>query len=273
MSILQKIILAITVVFLAGAAYCENMSVVMVGNKIILDSDVRVKMSEINKDYENALRELVVERMLVFQAEREGMEAMSEEVAFETARIKANFPDEQAFLEGLAKENLPYEIFVKKVAENIKSRKLVRKNVSEKIQITMAEITAKMKELEKASSSSYNVRMKWFEDESSAIAFVSGFDASKESDMSEVIKLSAGDIVPEVLAEIEKLSAGEISRSFKVGEKYLAVLLKDVVQGEKPDDYLLYNRAKIILQNVKFSEEFDKYLKELQGKIPVFYTN
>ncbi|MBN1445201.1 MAG: hypothetical protein JW957_03735 [Candidatus Omnitrophica bacterium] len=273
MSTLQKIISATTVVFLAGAACCENMSVVMVGNKVILESDVRAKMGEINKDYENALRELVVERMLVFQAEQEGIAATPEEVAFETARIKANFPDEQAFLEGLAKENLPYDIFVKKVEENIKSRKLVRKNITEKVQITIPEITAKMKELEEAGSSAYNVRMKWFEDEASAEAFFSGFDASKESDMSEVIKLSAGDIMPAVLAEIEKLSAGEISKPFKVGDRYLVVLLKDTVQGEKPDDYLLYNRAKIILQNTKFSQEFDRYLKELQGKIPVFYTN
>jgi len=273
MSTLQKIISAITVIFLAGAAYCENMSVVMVGNKVILDSDVKVKMSEISKDYQNALRELVVEKMLVFQAEQEGIEAAPEEIAFETARIKANFPDEQAFLEGLAKENMPYDIFVQKVAENIKSRKLVRKNVSEKITITIPEISEKMKEIEKANSSSYNVRMKWFEDEASAAAFVNGFDASKESDMGEIIKLSAGDIIPAVLVEIEKLSAGEISKPFSVGEKYLAVLLKDVVRGEKPDDYLLYNRAKMILQNAKFTEEFDKYLKELQGKIPVFYCN
>jgi len=270
---MKKIISLITVILLAGTAYCGNMSVVMVGNKAIVESDVQTRMREENKNYDDALRELVVEKMLVFQAEREKIEATADEVSSEEARIKSNFPDEKAFLEGLEKENMPYAIFLKKIEDSIKVRKLVRKNVTDRLRITIPEITAKMKELEGKGSFSYNVRMKWFESEPAAADFADKFDASKENDMGEAIWLSSEDIVSEVLTGLEKVSKGGVSRPIKVGSRYLVVLLKDVAAARKPDAYSLYNKARIILQNMKFAEAFDNYLKELEGKIPVFYSN
>jgi len=48
------------------------------------------------------------------------------------------------------------------------------------------------------------------------------------------------------------------------------VLLKDV-KKEEASPYQLYLKARSILQNMRFEERLNAYLKELQTKIPVFY--
>lgn len=269
---MKKTIICLILIGITAGLYCENASVVMVGNKVVLESDVRTKMKEENKNYEEALRDIVVEKMLLFQAEKEGIVVSSDELSFEIERIKKSFPDEASFYAALEKNNVPYSIFVKTVEDRIKVRNIIRKNVVDRIEISSPEIAAKIKELEEGGSCSYRFRLKWFDSEASAQEFVKGFDSTKEAEMGEEVTLSKEEIIPEVLAGIEKLSAGSISSPIKMGNRYLVVMLKDVSQGEYTS-YQLYQKAKTILQNMKFEAALNNYLKELQSKIPVFYCD
>jgi len=266
---MKKIIICAILICITAGLYCENASVVMVGNKIVLESDVRAKMKEENKEYEEALRDAVIEKMLLFQAEKEGIVVTSEELTSEIERIKKRFPDEASFYTALEKDNIPYAVFVKTIEEKLKVRNLVKKNVVDKIEITTPEIAAKMKELKESGGYSYSIKLKWFQSESQAQDFVKGFDSTKEAEMEEGT-LSREEIMPEVLTEIDKISPGMLSNPIKIGNKYLVVLLKNV-KKEEASDYQLYLKARSILQNIKFEERFNAYLKELQAKIPVFY--
>jgi len=88
---MKKIIISVILICIAIGLYCEDTSVVMVGNKVVLESDVRAKMKEENKNYEEALRDAVIEKMLLFQAEKEGIVVTSEELTFEIGQIKKRF--------------------------------------------------------------------------------------------------------------------------------------------------------------------------------------
>ncbi|MCX8082946.1 MAG: peptidyl-prolyl cis-trans isomerase [bacterium] len=269
---MKKIFICVMLVCITFTLHCENSSVVMVGNKVVLESDVRIKMKEENKNYEEALRDIVIEKLLLFQAEKEGIEVSPEELTFEVERIKKRFPDEASFYKALNIDNIPYSIFVKTVEEKIKVRNLVKKNVVDTIEITSSEIADKTKELKEKGNYSYYFRLKWFDSELSAQDFIKNFDITKEPEMGEEITLSKEEIAPDVLSAIENLSKGNLSSPVKVGNKYLVVLLKDV-QKEEINSYQLYLKARAILQNIKFEEKFNSYLKELQSKIPIFYCD
>lgn len=259
-------------VILAGTVYCKDVAVVMVANKVVMESDVRAKMRDENRNYEEALHDLVSEKLLLLQAEKEGIAATEVEITSEINRIMKNFPDEKAFMLQLEKENIPYRLFKARIEEKIKVRKLVRKKIVEKITITSPEILKKMQEIEKAGNYSYNFKMKWFEDEPSAADFIKQFDAAKEQEMADAGWLNREEIIPEVLNGLENIGKGKLSPPVKVGARYLVLLLKDVTE-QKSDVYALYSRAKNMLYNVKFSEKFDDYLKELQAKTPMFYSD
>ncbi|MCM8820627.1 MAG: peptidyl-prolyl cis-trans isomerase [Candidatus Omnitrophica bacterium] len=270
---MKKIIFCAILICVISELYCENSSVVMVGNKVIFESDVRMKMKEENKNYEEALRDVVIERMLLFQAEKEGIVVSPDELTLEIERIKKRFPDEASFYKALEKDNVPYIVFVKTVEDKIKVRKIIKKNVIDKIEITTPEIAEKMKELKKEGSYYYRFRLKWFDSELSAQEFINAFDDKKETDMGEEGTLSREEIMPEVLSEIEKLSPGKLSGPIKIGNRYLVVFLKDIRHEEVNSYQQLYLNARMALQNMKFEEKFNSYLKELHSKIPVFYCD
>jgi parvulin-like peptidyl-prolyl isomerase len=256
----------------AGNALCGDVSVVMVGNRVVMESDIRAKMREEDRNYDEALRELVTETLFLLQAEKEGIAATEAETTSEINRIMKNFPDEKAFMAQLEKENMPYRLFKARVEDKIKARKLIRKNIIEKIKITAPEVAAKMKELEGgAGNNSYNITMKWFDDEPSASAFVKEFSAEKEQEMGDVGWLEREKLLPEVLEVLEKTGKGQLSAPVKVGDRYLVALLKDV-REQKADLYSLYARARNTIYNEKFAKEFDAYLRELQAKTPIFYA-
>ncbi|HOL21861.1 MAG TPA: hypothetical protein PLQ41_03275 [bacterium] len=270
---MKKIIICTILICVISGLYCENASVVMVGNKVVLESDVRTRMKEENKNYEEALRDIVIEKMLLFQAEKEGIEVSSDELTLEIERIKKRFPDEATFYKALEKDNIPYSVFVKTVEDKVKVRNIIKKNVVDKIEITTPEIAAKMRELKEKGNYYYRFRPKWFDSESSAQEFIKGFDSTKESAMGEETTLSKEEIMPEVLSEIEKLAPGKLSGPVKIGNRYLVLLLKDIRREEVSSYQQLYLKARSILQNMKFEEKFNGYLKELQSKIPVFYCD
>ncbi|MCM8762029.1 MAG: peptidyl-prolyl cis-trans isomerase [Candidatus Omnitrophica bacterium] len=270
---MKKIIICAILICVISGLYCENTSVVMVGNKVVFESDVRMKMKEENKDYEEALRDVVIEKMLLFQAENEGIVVSLDELTLEIERIKKRFPDEVSFYKALEADNIPYSIFVKTVEEKIKVRNIIKKNVVDKIEITTPEIAAKMKELKEKGNYYYRFRLKWFDSESSAQEFINAFDNTKETDMGEEGILSREEIMSEVLSEIEKLSPGKLSGPIKIGNRYLVVFLKDVRHEEVNSYQQLYLNARMTLQNMKFEEKFNNYLKELHSKIPVFYCD
>jgi parvulin-like peptidyl-prolyl isomerase len=267
---IRKCAFFILLILISGIVWCENASVVMVGNKVVLGSDVRVKMREENVDYEEALRRLIFEKLLLLQAEKEGMQVYEGEIDYEINRIIKNFPDERTFFQQMEKENVPYYLFRKKIADKIKVNKLVRKNVTARFEITPVEISRKMEEIEGIAGYSYYFKKKSFENESLAKDFISIFDEKKEEEMDDAVWMNSEEILPEVLKEFQKTVKGELSSPVKVDKGYLVFLLKDIKKYEI-DAYVLYKRAKNVLSNIKFSEEFDRYIKELQAKTPVVY--
>ncbi|NLG11587.1 MAG: hypothetical protein GX554_00925 [Elusimicrobia bacterium] len=256
----------------AQGLYCKNAAVAMVGNKIILESDVRSKMSEISGDYEVALRDVVIENMLLFEAEKEGIIIEPEEFAFEVERIKQGFADEASFYAALDKENMPYSLFVQMIENKIKVNAIVKKNVIDKIQISSSEVAEKMREMSDLGNYTYRFRLKWFGDDLSAQEFIEGFDIANEEEMGDAVTLSKENISSEVLAGIEQLSPNELSGPIKVGDRYLVVMLKEA-QRVEANSYQLYLRVRNMLLNMKFEDAFNNYLRELQLKTPVFYVD
>ncbi|MCM8829793.1 MAG: peptidylprolyl isomerase [Candidatus Omnitrophica bacterium] len=270
---MKKVIFCAILICVISGLYCENASVVMVGNKVVFESDVRMKMKEEGKDYEEALRDVVIEKMLLFQAEKEGIVVSPDELTLEIEHIKKRFPDEASFYKALEKENIPYSVFVKTVEDKIKVKNLIKKNVVDKIDITISEIAAKMKELKEKGDCYYRFRLKWFDSELSAQEFINAFDSTKETDMGEEVSLSREEIMPEVLSEIEKISPGKLSGPIKIGNRYLVIFLKDIRHEEVNSYKELYLKARETLQNMKFEKQFNSYLKELHSEIPVFYCD
>ena len=219
--------------FLAWSGYCKDVTVVMVGNKAVMESDVMAKMRDENRNHDEALRDLVSEKLLLLQAEREGITVTDTETKAEINRIMKRFPDEKTFMQQLEKEGIPYELFKTSIEEKLKVRKVIRKNVVEKIVITTPEIMKKMQELEKSGSYSYNFKTKWFEDEAASVNFMKQFSSEKEQQMDDAGWLNSGEILPEIVKAMEKTARGQLGGPVKIGNKYLVLLLKDA-REEKP---------------------------------------
>jgi len=252
-------------------AYTENKSVIIVGNKIILQSDIQAKISEIG-DSKKAVEELIIETMLVFQAEKEGITVTPKEVEDEIKRIKQSFADEEAFLQYLSKRNISAAAFRQSVENKIKINHLIRKNVINNIEIRQSEIMAVMKELESQAKYSYKFMIKWCDTEEEGKMFVSGFDSTKAAEMSMVEWIQQDEMLPEILQEIKKIKEGELTAPFKVNDRYLVVFLKGIKQDKQNDIKELFARARKSIYQKKFNEQFDLYVKKLQSSIPVFYS-
>lgn len=253
------------------AGYCD-VSVVMVGNKVVLESEIRAKMRNENRNYDDALRELVSEKLFLLEAEKQGLTVTDAEREAEIKRIIKRFPDEQAFMNQLEKEGISYQLFKSGIEEKLKVRKLIKKNVVEKIVITPPEIARKMQEIAGSGNYSYNIKTKWFDNEISARDFLMQFEDGKEQEMDDAGWLGRDEMLPDVMKGMENIKKGELAGPMKIGNKYLVLLLKDV-REEKLDEQILYTRAKNLLYNLKFSERFDEYLRELQSRTPLFYSD
>lgn len=269
---MKKLFFLFLVGFLAGVGYCKDVSVVMVGNKVVMESDVRAKMRDENRNYDEALRELVSEKLLLTQAEKEGITATDAEMAAEINRIAKRFPDEKVFMQQMEKEGIPYELFKSGIEGKLKVRKLVRQNVVEKITISAPEIIQKMQELEKSGGYSYNFRTKWFDSETAARNFIRRFESAKESEMDDAGWLNAEEVLPEIMDSIGKIAKDELGGPVKIGNRYLVLFLKDTREN-KLDVQALYVRARNSLYNAKFSVMLDKYIRELQSRTPMLYSD
>ncbi|HNS32179.1 MAG TPA: hypothetical protein PKN36_04300 [bacterium] len=268
---MKKLILLYAVfIFITIEVFSENKSVVTVGNKMIFESDIKANMAG-NKEYKESMNELILQKMLVFQAEAEGHQATEEEVADEIKKIKGSFPDEASFLNNLSNQNMSYTLLKAAVADKIKTNKLVKQKIANRIEIRQSEIMNAIRELQ-SQNNVYCFRLKWFESEEEGMKFAGGFDGTKETEMSEAEWFKQEEILPEVLEEIKKVKEGELTPPFKIKEKYLVLLLKGVKQDDKTDMAELYGRARNLLYQKKFGQQFDAYVKELQSTIPVFYS-
>jgi len=269
----MKRIILICAVFLFSALNCrpDNRSVAIVGNKTILESDIKAKMAG-QMGYDEALKELMIEKMLSFQAEKEGIKVTPGELDEEISRIKKGFKDEKSFMESLVERNISYLTFKNTVEERLKTNKLVRQKIVGSIEMKQSEILRVMKDMESSAGNLYTFSLKWFGSEEDGKDFVECFEPEKEKDMSPVEGIKPEELLPEVLSRLMKMQEGDLSAPFKVNERYLVVLLKEVRNDRKFNTAELFARARNIIYQKQFNEKFDLYIKELQSSIPVFYS-
>lgn len=264
-------LLIISMLFVSLHVSSENKSVASVGNKIILESDIKRKMAG-SISYEDALKELILENMLLFKAESEGIEITPEELEAEMQKIRQNFPDGMDFPGYLDSINISYAYFKKMVENRVKTNKLIRQQIVNKIEIRQSEIMNAMKELQSAAENLYSFSLKWFDEKQDAEDFAEGFNEAKEKEMATVDWMKQEEILPEVLNELLNLGENDLSSPFKVKDRYLVLLLKGVRQRKKGDIAELFTQARNAVYQRKFNEQFDLYIKKLQSTIPVLLS-
>ena len=270
---MKKVLYMLAALAIASCpARSQDRSVITVGNRMIFESEIRGRMETDKRPYEEVAKELTVEKMLAYQADREGITVTREEVEAEVKRINGTFPDEASFINSLARQNLSLAGLKVAIEDRMKRNKLIRQKVIGRIDISQSEIIDEMKQVLSNLGNSYNLRLKWFQSKEEGISFTEGFNPAKEGEMSESQWFLDRQLLPEVLAEIKNVRIGTPSSPFPVGERYLVILLKDSKQEEKPGTQELFNMARNNIYQRKFSKQFDLYLKELQSTIPVFYS-
>ncbi|MCK9266214.1 SurA N-terminal domain-containing protein [bacterium] len=269
---MKQLIFILTVfVLITYVSNADNRSVVTVGNKAILENEIKAQMGQ-TSDYKSTIERLIFEKLLIFQAEQEGFKATPEEIESEIAKIKLTFTDETTFWQHLSQNNISPIFFKQSIENRIKTNKLIRSRVVNKIKITRSELMEAMRGYQTLKELSYLFSLKWFNTQKEAEEFVLGFNEQKLSEMSTPEWLEQNKIVLEVLQAIEQIPNGGLTSPFKLNERFLVVFVKEKKEEDINDIEKLYTEARNIIYQQKFHQQLDKYIKELQATIPVIYN-
>ena len=243
--------------------------VAFVGNKVILESEIKERMEKSRKVFDEVLKDLIKEKLLIVKAEKENINVEKEEVEREIERIKKRFPDENTFLLALKKEGLTYSEFENMVEERIKIGKLLESEVKRKIKISIFEIAEEMERIKKHGKiKEVFLKKISFERKKEAEEFAEKWKKDREKEMEVIGWVKIDELIPELREKIERLEENCITQPIFLEGKYHIFLLKKVKKVKIPEDEM----AEIARRNIyerKYKQLFNQFIENLKKEIPI----
>ncbi|MCM8772285.1 MAG: SurA N-terminal domain-containing protein [Candidatus Omnitrophica bacterium] len=244
----------------------ENKIVAFVGNKPIFEKDILIKSQIGNISFPLAFKTLIEERLLLYEAEKQGIEVNEKEVANEIEKIKKNFVSLQDFYNYLKSIGITRLQLEEEIKNNLKIKKLIKKEIVDKIEITPLEIA---REYEKIGNemNEYEFYFKWFENKEEAENFSKNFNQELLKDM-EYAKLKSSEIINEILEKLEKAEKNTIMEPFQINQKWIVIYLTNKISMEM-SKYEKYKEIKERIFKTKYSEIYKDYIEKLKKTIPI----
>jgi len=261
---MRKFLVILNLIFLP--LFAQNRIVAIVGNKVIFESDVIRKSKIENIDYSTSLNLLIEEKLLLYWAEKENIEVKKEEIDNEIKRIKKSFPKIEDFYNYLKSVGLNSVQLEEQIANDIKTKRLIREKIINKIQISPIEIAEEAKKIE-TKYSEYEFYFKWFDSQEASEKFVKEF---KEDDLKKMdyVKLKSSEIIEEILDVIENMENGKLSSPFQLKGKWIIIYLKEKIPLEK-DKFKIYKEAKDKIFKIKYAFLYREYIEKLKNMTPI----
>lgn len=236
------------------------------------EEEIRQVMSDLEI---NGLSQLVDDKMLVAEANRQGLEIRPGMIDSQIASIKKRYKSEQEFLTALSIDGWTVSDLRNRITDQMKSRYVVEKEVRSKIYVNPSEVTEyyqknlkQYQEPEKIDLDSIFIgfgedknraRDKIYE-ASSLLQLDKPFEeiAKNYSQAPSIGVIQRGQLLPSLEKSIFKLSEDETSSVIETDNGFYIFKLKKRI----PSKVLSLNEVKKDIYNIIFQEKFKTRLKK-----------
>lgn len=244
---------------------------------------------------ERVLHRLVENRLQVQEALKEKLEVSDEEIkeTIDDLAKKNNMSLDQ-FKQALTQQGLVWESFRREIREQILTRKIVRRKISNRVSITEGEVDQYFRENRAKFETSIKFRARhiallvptdsgeevWQAVHEKAVAFVgqlrdgASFEemAKKESqdptakDGGDLGTLSPGEVQPQFEEAILKLEAGQVTDPVRSSQGYHIFRLEWREELTPENITQIRQQIREILYRQKFQQRFDAWIEELRKR-------
>ncbi len=255
--------------YVCGAENREDRSIAMVGNRIIWNNDVKERAQVRAVSYEEALLQLIEEKLLIIQAKKKGIGVSREEIDnrlnFIISEWQKNGID---FVKFIRENGLTIDQYREIIAEDIQKEKLVSQisqEISGKIKISPVEIAQKMAEMPQEKQ--VLLLKKTFTDQAIAESFAAELKKNKDAfrEMESMGWISVNKIDSTLLSDLYIAGKGNPIIK-KIQEKIIVYVLAEE-QENSPEER--FKKAYQEIKQERFIKIYPEYIGNLAREIPV----
>lgn len=251
---------------LCGVEKTSDISIAMVGDRVIWNNDVKERAMARGISYEGALLQLLEENLLSVQAKKEGIQVSKEEIENRFLYILNEWAKKGIdFIKFIKENGLTVSQYKEIIAEDIRREKLISEKINSKIKVSPIEVSKKMAEME--TGKQILLRKRTFEDETSTESFIAGLkkDQSKLLEMESTGWINVNKIDPLFLSELYSAGKGNPLIKKQSGKTVVYVLAEE--KENTPEQ--LYKKAYQEIRQEKFINQYSQYLNNLARSIPI----
>lgn len=252
--------------FFFSFLFSQDKIVAIVGDKLIFEKEIIKKMKDEKIPYSLSLEKIIEEKLLLYQAEKEGINVTDEEIKNEIKKIKKNFQSDSEFYNYIKKQDMTIAQIEEKITYTIKINKLIKNKIIDKIEIIPTEISQEMEKIKKGLKE-YSFYFKWFNTKQDCERFIEGFKEEKLKEM-EYANLKSFEIIDEILNEIEKIEKGNLTQPIKVKNNWVVVYLIEA-KNLNMDKYEIYKQVKDRIFKMKYSILYRNYIQKLKENVQI----
>ncbi len=247
-------------------------------------------VEDITSDIEGEFREMVLDNLIIEvlvaeEAAKEGVEISKDEIDSEIEKVKKDFPDEQAFLEALKKNDMALENLEEEIEKFLIQQKMIEK-VTASIEATDKEVEEYYEKNKESFMEPEQVHAKHIllEDEETAKKVLTALEDG--SDFAELASehstdpgskdkggdldwMSRDQLVPEFAEAAFNLSIGQLSDLVKSQFGYHIIVVEERKEAlQKSFEDVKEEIEQIILEE-KRSEKFQDWIEDLKEKADI----
>ncbi len=264
---MRKLYVLAFIVFFASILYgIEDRCVATVGNRIIWDNDVKERADVRNTSYESSLLALIAENLFAIQAKKENIPVSREEIDNRLNLIISGYPSREEFLKFLSENGVSIDQYREIIADQIRSEKLIAREISGRISISPVEISKKLSKMPEGKE--IILLNKSFNDIAQVESFISKLKEKQDQTIAEMNStgwIDSSRIDPAIMQKLTEAGKGK-PVIIKVSEKIVLYILVGERQNSIEEKYM---RARKEIFNEKYNALVSDYIEKLRKSIPV----
>ncbi|MCL5409008.1 MAG: SurA N-terminal domain-containing protein [Candidatus Omnitrophica bacterium] len=250
----------------------ENEVYAIVGNKIILKSAIEQRANLENITFDSALKQLIEEDMLLYEADKKNIKVSSSQVNERLQQIEKGFPSTSEFETFLRKNGFSsIKKFKKYLKKQIKVENLIQEEVVSKIQILPIEISRKMESMNIGKM--VMLRTISFNNKKDAQNFIKSFNKNPSEEIKKMQNIgwvNIDQLNSSVEKIVEKIPKGSFSVPLKNSDNWTLFYVEDIKENNLKNIYI---QAREEIFKKEYPEKLDQYIQKLKKQIPITILN
>ncbi|MCL5674745.1 MAG: hypothetical protein M1501_03250 [Candidatus Omnitrophica bacterium] len=246
----------------------EDEVYVIVGDKVILKSIIQQRAALENIPFDNAMKQLIEENLLLYEADKENIKVPPDEITKRLNEIEKKFPSSPDFLKFLHKNNFTdIKKFKNYLGEQLKVDNLIQKDVVRKIQISPVEIAREMKGINPGKT--LMLRTMSFTTKNDEEDFVKEFHKNPSGEINKMQNIgwiNINELTVDIAKVIDNTPKGELSPPLKNSNQWTVFYVEDI-KGTTLKDVYIQAREEIFKE--KYHKQLDLFILGLKKQIPV----